>query len=91
MSLLSSSRLVLGHQGRRQSGVRLQLLTQVVDRFGVSGKTGIIDATEVRVQRPAATRKDRGEFISGTSRHNAVKAWWSRTRPLRVATQIDRA
>lgn len=36
-------------------------------------KTGILDGTEIRVQRPAAGRKDRDKFISGKSKQNAVK------------------
>ncbi|MGW0538173.1 transposase family protein [Streptomyces sp. NPDC003032] len=38
-----------------------------------SGKTGIIDGTEIRVRYPAAGRKDRDKFISGRSKQNAVK------------------
>ncbi|MFI1760423.1 MULTISPECIES: transposase family protein [unclassified Streptomyces] len=38
-----------------------------------SGKTGIIDGTEIRVRRPAAGRKDRDRFISGKNKQNAVK------------------
>jgi hypothetical protein len=45
--------------------VRLRTLTQVVDYLGISGRTGIIDGTEIRVRRPAAGRKDRDKFISG--------------------------
>jgi len=56
------------------AGVRLRTLAEVVDHLGVTGQTGIIDGTEVRVRRPAAGRKDRDTFISGKSKHNAVKA-----------------
>ncbi|WP_324605059.1 transposase family protein [Streptomyces sp. NRRL S-1022] len=54
-------------------GVRLRTLAEVVDHLGASGKTGIIDGTEIRVRRPAAGRKDRDKFISGKSKQNAVK------------------
>ncbi|MFJ5900870.1 transposase family protein [Streptomyces sp. NPDC093064] len=54
-------------------GVRLRSLAEVVDHLGASGKTGIIDGTEIRVRRPAIGRKDRDEFISGKSKQNAVK------------------
>ncbi|MCX5374910.1 transposase [Streptomyces sp. NBC_00091] len=54
-------------------GVRLKSLAQVVDYLGSSGKTGIIDGTEIRVRRPAVGRKDRDKFISGKSKQNAVK------------------
>ncbi|QTE03173.1 Transposase DDE domain protein [Streptomyces cyanogenus] len=54
-------------------GVRLRTLAEVVEHLGTSGKTGIIDGTEIRVRRPAAGRKDRDKFISGKSKQNAVK------------------
>ncbi|MGG7569369.1 transposase family protein [Streptomyces sirii] len=49
-------------------------LSEVVDHLGASGKTGIVDGTEIRVRRPAVGRKDRDKFISGKSKQNAVKA-----------------
>ncbi|WP_327166286.1 transposase family protein [Streptomyces zaomyceticus] len=55
-------------------GVRLRSLAEVVDYLGVSGQTGIIDGTEIRVRRPAAGRKDREKFISGKNKQNAVKS-----------------
>jgi hypothetical protein len=72
--------------------VRLRTLAEVVDHFGATGKTGIIDGTEIRVRRPAQGRKDRDEFISGKNKQNAVKSmvvtdgegrvlWCSPTRP----------
>ncbi|MFD9115177.1 transposase family protein [Streptomyces bottropensis] len=72
--------------------VRLRALAEVVDHFGATGKTGIIDGTEIRVRRPAQGRKDRHEFISGKNKQNAVKSmvvtdgegrvlWCSPTRP----------
>jgi hypothetical protein len=51
----------------------LRTLGEVVDHLGASGKTGIIDGTEIRVRRPAAGRKDRNRFISGKNKQNAVK------------------
>ncbi len=54
-------------------GVRLRTLAEVVDHLGASGRTGLIDGTEVRVRRPAAGRRDRDKFISGKSKQNAVK------------------
>ncbi|MFJ8149116.1 transposase family protein [Streptomyces sp. NPDC096048] len=54
-------------------GVRLRTLAEAIDHLGASGKTGIIDGTEIRVRRPAAGRKDRDRFISGKNKQNAVK------------------
>lgn len=54
--------------------VRLRSLAEVVDHLAASGQTGIIDGTEVRVRRPATGRKDRGKFISGKNKQNAVKS-----------------
>ncbi|MFI8365551.1 transposase family protein [Streptomyces sp. NPDC085612] len=56
------------------TGIRLRTLAEVIDHLGASGQTGIIDGTEIRVRRPAAGRKDRGKFISGKNKQNAVKA-----------------
>jgi hypothetical protein len=54
-------------------GVRLRTLAEVVDHLGSSGKTGIVDGTEIQVRRPATGRKDRDGFISGKNKQNAVK------------------
>ncbi|MET7645869.1 transposase family protein [Streptomyces sp. NPDC005426] len=54
--------------------VRLRTLAEVVDHLGETGKTGIIDGTEIRVRRPAVGHQDRDKFISGKSKQNAVKA-----------------
>nr|WP_245770286.1 transposase family protein [Streptomyces radiopugnans] len=54
-------------------GVRLRTLAEVIDHLGASGKSGIIDGTEVPVHRPAVGRTDREAFISGKTRQNAVK------------------
>ncbi|TVZ94915.1 DDE superfamily endonuclease [Streptomyces sp. BK340] len=56
------------------AGVRLRTLAEVVEYLGVTGETGIVDGTEIRVRRPAVGRKDRDKFISGKSKQNAVKA-----------------
>ncbi|WP_411111530.1 transposase family protein [Streptomyces sp. c-19] len=53
--------------------VRLRTLAEVVDHPGASGRTGIIDGTEIRVRRPAVGRKDRDVFISGKNKQNAVR------------------
>ncbi|MFF4283403.1 transposase family protein [Streptomyces kronopolitis] len=54
--------------------MRLRTLAEVVDHLGATGKTGIIDGTEIRVRRPATGRRDRETFISGKSKQNAIKA-----------------
>ncbi|MEW9512814.1 transposase family protein [Streptomyces bacillaris] len=54
--------------------VRLRTLAEVIGHLGETGKTGIIDGTEIRVRRPAVGRKDRDKFISGKNKQNAVKA-----------------
>ncbi|WP_202541615.1 transposase family protein, partial [Streptomyces sp. SID3915] len=54
--------------------VRLRTLAEVIGHLGETGKTGIIDGTEIRVRRPAVSRKDRDKFISGKNKQNAVKA-----------------
>ncbi|MFF3099351.1 transposase family protein, partial [Streptomyces cyaneofuscatus] len=37
--------------------VRLRTLAEVIGRLGETGRTGIIDGTEIRVRRPAAGRE----------------------------------
>ncbi|MFE7369192.1 transposase family protein [Streptomyces anulatus] len=54
--------------------VRLRTLADVIGHLGETGKTGIIDGTEIRVRRPAVGRNDRDKFISGKNKQNAVKA-----------------
>ncbi|MEU6622036.1 transposase family protein [Streptomyces litmocidini] len=54
-------------------GVRLRTLAEVIDHLSATGKTGIIDGSEIRVRRPAAGRKDRDRYISGKNKQNAVK------------------
>ncbi|MET8826241.1 transposase family protein [Streptomyces sp. NPDC004610] len=76
--------------------VRLPSLAEVVDHLGASGKTGIVDGTEIPVRRPAAGRKDRDSFISGRNKQNAVRSmvvtdsegrvlWCSPARPASCA------
>ncbi|MEV0195309.1 transposase family protein [Nonomuraea sp. NPDC050691] len=42
--------------------------------LGDSDQTAILDATEIRVRRPAAGTAARDRFVSGRSRINAMKA-----------------
>ncbi|WP_338704064.1 transposase family protein (plasmid) [Streptomyces sp. Q6] len=55
-------------------GVRLRTLADVVDYLGASGQSAIIDATEIRVRRPAQATEGRDRYVSGKSKQNAVKA-----------------
>ncbi|GAA3487701.1 hypothetical protein GCM10018987_17800 [Streptomyces cremeus] len=55
-------------------GLRLRTLAEVVHHLGTSGKTGIIDGTQIRVRHPAAGNKCREKFISGKNKQNAVKS-----------------
>ncbi|MFJ3941781.1 transposase family protein [Streptomyces parvus] len=54
--------------------VQLRTLAEVIGHLGETGKTGIIDGTEIRVRRPAVGHKGRDRFISGKNKQNAVKA-----------------
>ncbi|MEU0845725.1 transposase family protein [Streptomyces sp. NPDC005962] len=72
---ISEMRPLLAERGCTISpDVRLRTLAEVVGHLGETGKTGIIDGTEIRVRRPATGRKDRDKFISGKTKQNAVKA-----------------
>ncbi len=55
-------------------GIRLHTLADVVAHLGATGQLGLLDATEVRVRRPAAHRAGRQRFVSGEARANTVKA-----------------
>jgi hypothetical protein len=55
-------------------GLRLRTLADVVAHLGASGQLGLLDATEVRVRRPAAHKAGRTRFISGQAHANTVKA-----------------
>jgi DDE superfamily endonuclease len=57
-----------------EGGVRLHTLADVIAHLGVTGQLGLLDATEVRVRRPAAGRAGRRRFVSGKARANTVKA-----------------
>ncbi|WP_448618427.1 transposase family protein [Geodermatophilus sp. URMC 65] len=57
-----------------EGGLRLRTLADVVAHLGASGRVGLLDATEVRVRRPAAHRAGRHRFVSGKARANTVKA-----------------
>jgi hypothetical protein len=46
-----------------EGGIRLRTLVDVVAHLGASGQIGLLDATEVRVRRPAAGRADRQRFV----------------------------
>lgn len=71
---VNEARPLLAERGCTISpGVRLRTLAEVVDHLGASGKTRIIDGTEIRGRRPAAGRKDRDKFISGKTKQNVVK------------------
>jgi hypothetical protein len=57
-----------------EGGVRLRTLADVIAHLGASGQLGLLDATEVRVRRPAAHKAGRQRFVSGKARANTVKA-----------------
>jgi DDE superfamily endonuclease len=44
-------------------GIRLHTLADVVAHLGASGQLGLLDATEVRVRRPAAHKAGRTRFV----------------------------
>jgi hypothetical protein len=56
------------------TGTRLRTLAEVIEYLGASGQDALLDATEIRVRRPAARRPDRDRFISGKNKQNAIKA-----------------
>ncbi len=71
---IAEVRLLLAERGCTVSpGARLRTLAEVMDHLGASGKTGIIDGTEIRIRPPTAGRKDRDQFIPGKNKQNAVK------------------
>jgi DDE superfamily endonuclease len=57
-----------------EDGIRLHTLADVVAYLGAREQVGLLDATEVRVRRPAAGRAGRRRFVSGKARANTVKA-----------------
>ncbi|MGX7829848.1 transposase family protein [Actinokineospora sp. 24-640] len=71
---INEIRPLLAERGCRvDDGRRLRTLAEVVDHLGAGGRGAILDATEVRVRRPAADTVDRDRFVSGKSRQNAIK------------------
>jgi len=67
--------------GTVADGIRLHTLADVVAHMGVTGQLGLLDATEVRVRRPAAHKAGRQRFVSGKARANTVKALVPPTLP----------
>lgn len=68
-------RPLLAERGCRiDGGKRLSTVADVVNHLGASEHEAILDATEIRVRRPAAGQTGRGIFTSGKSKQNAVKA-----------------
>jgi hypothetical protein len=57
--------------------VWLRTLADVVVHLGARGQLGLLDATEVRVRRPAAGRAGRRRFVSGKARANTSMRWSS--------------
>jgi DDE superfamily endonuclease len=55
-------------------GIRLYTLADVVAPWAPAGSSALLDATEVRVRRPAAHKAGRHRFVSGKARANTVKA-----------------
>src|SRR3712207_319536 len=72
---ISEVRPLLAERGcTMEGGIRLRTLADVVAHLGASGQLGLLDATEVRVRRPAAHKAGRTRFVSGKARANTVKA-----------------
>lgn len=68
-------RPILAERGCRiETGIRLRDLQEVVEYLGSTEDYAILDATEVRVRRPAAHAAGRDRFVSGKSRPNAIKS-----------------
>jgi hypothetical protein len=57
-----------------EDGVRLHTGADVVTHLGASRQLGLLDATEVRVRRPAAHKAGWTRFFSGKAGANTVKA-----------------
>ncbi len=72
---INEIRPLLAERGCRvNDGIRLRTRTDVVADLDHVRDTALMNATEIRVRRPTVTRAGRQQFISGTSRTNAVKA-----------------
>ena len=57
-----------------EDGIRLRTGADVVAHLGASRQLSLLDATAVRVRRPAAGRAGRHRFVSGKARAKTVKA-----------------
>jgi DDE superfamily endonuclease len=55
-------------------GIRLRTGADVVAHLDARGQLGLLNATEVRVRRPAAHQAGRPRFVSGKARANTVRA-----------------
>ena len=68
-------RLLLAERGcTLEGGLRLPTLADGVTHLGTSGLLGLLEATDVRVRRPAVLKAGRQRFVSGKARANTVKA-----------------
>ena len=56
-------------------GIRLRTLADVVDHLGASGQLGLLDATEVRVRRPAAGRAGRQRLSPARPAPTPSRRW----------------
>ncbi|MEV6365245.1 transposase family protein [Nocardia asteroides] len=73
--VIGEIRPILAERGCRiENGTRLRDLHDVIEYLGSAEDYAILDATEVRVRRPAAHAVDRDRFVSGKSRQNAIKS-----------------
>ncbi|GFH68986.1 MULTISPECIES: transposase [Streptomyces diastaticus group] len=66
--------LLAGRGCRIDGGLRLHTLADVITGLGATGRTALMDATEIRVRHPGAHLGGRSRFIFGKSRINAMKA-----------------
>ncbi|MEU5103184.1 transposase family protein [Streptomyces sp. NPDC021354] len=89
-------RRLLAERGRSISpDVRLRTLAEVVDHLGATGKTGIIDGTEVRVRRPGGRtetihlRQDQAGCRQGNGAHRRRRSWVLFCSPSRLGSFED--
>lgn len=72
---INEVRPLLAQRGSQvEPGSRLRALAEVIEYLGASGQSAIIDATEVRVRRPAAGTDGHDRFVCGKSKQNAIMA-----------------
>lgn len=65
---------LLAERGCRvEQGQRLRTLAEVVSYLGEHSGSAILDATEIRVRRPAVGAPVRDRFVSAKTRQNAIK------------------